>query len=235
MPGMWRIFVLLLCSSLVLAADLEDAKDLYAKGEFLRASKLSATLETSEGFSFAARALAEYGNTRPKSERDDYYSQCEVYARKAVQLNPKNPDGYFEIAVAVGQLANLRDVGYAISTGVPSQIRDNLNTALELNPRHWFAMVVLGRWHAEMTSRGIGWLYGANGGRSLELLELAIKTAPKRILVRVEVALAFLVLDKQKYRARALLEVQTAVKLEPIDFAERRQLERAKDLLEELR
>jgi tetratricopeptide (TPR) repeat protein len=232
---MWRMFVLVLFSSLVLAADLDDAKDLYAKGEFLRASRVAATLETSEGFSFAARALAEYSNTRPKSERDEHYSQCEIYARKAVQQNPKNADGYFEIAVAVGQLANLRDVTYAISSGVPSQIRDNLNTALELNPRHWFAMVVLGRWHAEMTSRGIGWLYGANGGRALELLELAIRTAPKRILVRVEVALALLVLDKPKYRDRAKAEIQTAVKLEPTDFAERRQLERAKDLLEEWR
>jgi tetratricopeptide (TPR) repeat protein len=232
---MWKFFALLAFFGLVLAADLEDAKALYSKGEFLRASRMAAGLESSEGFSFAARALAEYSNTRPKSERDEYYSQCEVYARKAVQLNPKNADAYFEIAVAVGQLANLRDVTYAISSGVPSQIRDNLNTALELNPRHWFAMVVLGRWHAEMTSRGIGWLYGANAGRSLELLELAIKTAPKRILVRVETALAFLTLDKQKYRERAVAELQTAIKLEPTDFAERRQLERAKDLLEELR
>jgi tetratricopeptide (TPR) repeat protein len=232
---MWRFFVLLVFSSLVLAADLDDAKEHYSKGEFLRASKVAAALDSSEGFSFAARSLAEYSNTRPKNERDEYYSQCEVYARKAVQLNPKNADGYFEIAVAVGQLANLRDVTYAISSGVPSQIRDNLNTALEYNPRHWFAMVVLGRWHAEMTSRGIGWLYGANGGRSLELLELALKTAPKRILVRVETALAFLILDKQKYRERAKSELQIAVKLEPSDFAERRQLERAKDLLEDLR
>lgn len=232
---MWRFLFLLLFSSLVLAADLDDAKELYAKGEFLRASRIAASVETSEGYSFAARALAEYGNTRPKSERDDYYTQCEQYARKAVALNPKNPDGYFEIAVAVGQLANLRDVSYAISAGVPSQIRDNLNTALELNPRHWFAMVVLGRWHAEMTVRGIGWLYGANAGRALELFELALKTAPKKILVRVEAALGFLVLDKQKYLERAKRELETALKLEAADFAERRQLERAKDLLEDLR
>jgi hypothetical protein len=53
--------------------------------------------------------------------------------------------------------------------------------------------------------------------------------------VRVEVALALLVLDKQKYRDRAKAELQIAVKLDPIDFAERRQFERAKDLLEEWR
>ncbi len=219
-------------SSLVLAADLDDAKELYTKGEFLRASKVAADLDTSEGYALAARSLAEYASGRPRDERDDFYTICEKYARKAVQLNPKNADGYFEIAVAVGQLANLRDAGYALSTGVPSQIRDNLGQALELNPRHWFAMVVLGRWHAEMTSRGIGWLYGANGDRALELLELAIKTAPKRLLVRVESALAFLVLDKQKYRDRAKRELETAVKLEPTDAAERRQLERAKRELE---
>ncbi len=230
-----RFFLLLLLSSLALAADLDDAKELYAKGEFLRASQMAATLETSAGFSFAARSLAEFASSRPRDERDELYSLCERYARKAVLLNPKNADGYFEIAVAVGQLANLRDAGYAISTGVPSQIRDNLNLTLDLNPKHWFAMVVLGRWHAEMTSRGIGWIYGANGDRTVELLELAIKTAPKRILVRVETALAFLVLDKQKYRERAKRELETAIKLEVIDAAESRQFERAKRELENWR
>lgn len=67
------------------------------------------------------------------------------------------------------------------------------------------------------------------------MLELAIKTAPKRILVRVEVSLAFLVLDKQKYRDRAKRELETAVKLEPTDAAERRQCERAKRELENWR
>jgi hypothetical protein len=161
MAFMWRIFVLVLFSSLVLAADLDDAKDLYAKGEYLRASKLAASLETSEGYSFAARALAEYSNTRPKAERDEQYSQCEVYARKAVQLNPKNADGYFEIAVAVGQLAALRDVTYAISSGVPSQLKHRprvqpaplvcdgcLGTLARRNDftRHW--LVVRRKWWA---------------------------------------------------------------------------------------
>ena len=68
-----RLILILLFSSLVLAADLGDAKDLYADGDFLRASKLAASLDTSEGYSFAARALAEYSNTRPRNERDDYY------------------------------------------------------------------------------------------------------------------------------------------------------------------
>lgn len=230
-----RFFLLWLLSGLALAAGLDDAKELYSKGEFLRASQIAADLETSAGFSFAARSLAEFASSRPRDERDELYSTCERYARKAVQLNSKSADGYFEIAVAVGQLANLRDASYAISAGVPSQVRDNLNQALELNPKHWFAMVVLGRWHAEMTSRGIGWIYGANGDRAVELLELAIRTAPKRILVRVETALAFLVLDKQKYRERAKRELETAVKLEVIDAAERRQFERAKRELENWR
>ena len=230
-----RLILLLLLSSLALAANLDEAKDLYFKGEFLRASQIAADLETSVGFSFAARSLAEYAASRPRDERDELYSTSERYARKAVQINSKNADGYFEIAVAVGQLANLRDASYAISTGVPSQIRDNLNQTLELNPKHWFAMVVLARWHAEMTARGIGWIYGANGDKAIELLELAIKTAPKRILVRVETALAFLVLDKQKYRERAKRELETAIKLEVTDAAERRQFERAKRELENWR
>jgi tetratricopeptide (TPR) repeat protein len=230
-----RFLLLLLFSSLALAADFNEAKELYADGDFLLASRIAARQGTSEGFSFAARSLAEHASSRPRDERDELYSTCEVYARKAVQLNNKNADGYFEIAVAIGQLANLRDAGYAISTGVPSQVRDNLNQALELNPKHWFAMVVLGRWHAEMTSRGIGWIYGANGDRAIELFELAIKTAPKRILVRVETALAFLVLDKQKYQNRAKRELEIAIKLEVTDAAEKRQFERAKRELENLR
>ncbi len=230
-----RFLAVLLFSSFVLAANLNDAKNLYAKGEYFKASQLAASFDSSDGYAFAARALSEHASDQADSKQELLFARCEMYARQAIKLNPKNADGYFEIAVAVGQLGRLRDITYAITNGVASQVRDNLQTALELNPKHWYAMIVLGRWHTELAARGVGWLYGANGDRALQLFENAIKLEPKRILVRVEVASGLLVLDKTKYLDRAKRELEIAIKLEPIDHSEKQQLERAKRDLERLR
>jgi hypothetical protein len=230
-----RILAFLLFSSFVLAANLDDAKRLYAKGEYLKASQLAASFDSSEGYAFAARALSEHASNQADNKQEPLFAQCEMYARQAVKLNPKNADAYFEIAVAVGQLGRLRDITYAISNGVASQVRDNLQTALELNPRHWYAMIVLGRWHTELAARGVGWLYGASGDRAVQLFDNAVKLEPKRILVRVEVASGLLVLDKTKYLDRAKRELEIAVKLEPSDYGEKQQLERAKRDLAQLK
>jgi tetratricopeptide (TPR) repeat protein len=230
-----KILTVLLFSSLVLAASLDDAKRLYAKGEYLKASQLAATFDSSDGYAFAARALGEHAAEQPENKQEALFSQCEKYARQAVKMNPKNADGYVEIAAAMGQLGRLRDIAFAISSGVASQVRDNLEKALELNPKHWFAMFVLGRWHAELTARGVGWLYGASGDRALQLFDSAIKLEPKQIVVRVEVAIGLLTLDKNKYLERAKRELEIAVKLEPSDYYDRQKLEQAKRELARLK
>jgi tetratricopeptide (TPR) repeat protein len=205
------------------AQSLETAQSLYAKGAFLEAYKTALALNTSAGFAFAARNLDHVAGDQPAAKREALYVECEALARKAIALDAKNADGYFELGAAVGHL------------GVATQVRDNFERALQLNPRHILALGALGRWHAEIVSRGVGFLFGGDAGKVTTLFERAIAADPKSIFARVEYARSLLVLDAKvnRNKARELLEV--AVSLTARDFVEGQLLEEAGRELVKLR
>ena len=95
-------------------------------------------------------------------------------------------------------------------------------------------MVAYGLWHAEIVAKGVGWVYGANEGASINFFERAITIEPKIIIHRVEYAKGMLLLNRDKYKAAAKSQLELAIKLEPRDAADKLDLERAKRDLAEL-
>lgn len=225
---MRKLLMVLLLGSLAFAASLKEAQTLFVKGDFQEASKMAAGLNTADGFVLAAKANSIYAGTRPESEADANYSKSEDFARKAIKLDDKNADGYFELARATGRLSQIRGVAQAILQGLATVVRDNLNKALELNPKHAGAMVALALWHIEVSSKGAGWLYGADSGKAVPLFEQAIKLEPDTIIHRVEYAKGLLTLDKNKNKAKAIEILEAAIKLKTNDAAEELDLARAK-------
>jgi tetratricopeptide (TPR) repeat protein len=217
------------------AEPLEDAKTLFARGSFLEASRLAEGVNTSVGLAFAARALSEYAAEQPQANREALYVQCERLARRAIALDSRSADGFFELGAAVGNLSNLRGAAYAVVNGVATQVRDNFERALERNPRHVLALVALGRWHAEIVARGVGFLFGGDAVRVLALFDRALGADPKSIFVRLEYARALLVLDASKNRARARGLLEAALELEPRDYLERKHASRVSLELAKLR
>ena len=227
----YLLALLLVCSGLVLAGN-DEAKALYAKGRFLEASKLAASAGNAEGFALAARSLSQHAGGQPQSEQDELYATCEGYARKAIALEPKYANGYFELSAAVGELGRLRGAGWAFVNGVATVVKENLEKAIALDPKLAIARVALGRWHAEITARGVAFLFGGDAAQTFKQFDEAVRLEPKSIMVRRNYARAMLILDKQKYADRARSQLEIAVKLEPEDYAEGQELERAKrDLL----
>ena len=216
------------------AQSLEDAQGLFASGKFLEASKMSAALNTSPGYAFAARGLDWYASDQPTAKQEALYVQCEGYARKAVDLNPRNSDAYFELGAAIGRLGGLRGAANAFLNGVAGQVKSNFERALELNPRQVLALIGLGRWHAEVVSRGVGGLFGGDGAQVKTLFERALMVDPKSIAVRLEYAKALLMLDEKGNRSLARKLLEDASDLTPRDVAERRQLMAAQRLLAKL-
>jgi tetratricopeptide (TPR) repeat protein len=225
---------MLLISS-ALAQKLEDAKELYADGEFLRASQVARTLESSDGFALAARALYEYAMEQPLAKREPLMVQCEKFAKNALELDPNNADAYFELGAGAGQFALLRGTVWAFLNGIPQQIRNHFEKAIALEPRHTFAMVALSRWHAEVVVGGGGFLYNASAEEALSLLNRAVRLEPKNINIRVNFAETLMVLDATKNRAAAKNQLEVAVTLTPRDALERKALENARRGLEKLR
>jgi tetratricopeptide (TPR) repeat protein len=227
---------LLIGASVALAAGtIQDAKNLYAKGEFLKASTTAAELNTAEGEAFAAKALSLYAATQPEKSQDELYSKAETYARAAIKLNPKYAEGYMEVARALGRLSQLRGVLTALSQGYGNQIRDNIEKCLEYDKDHAGAMIAYGLWHSEIIAKGVAWLYGADSNKAIEYFKKAIKLEPKTIIHRVEYARGLTLLDKKKYLNEAVDQLEVAVGLTPNDAAEKLDLARAERELASLK
>jgi hypothetical protein len=221
------IAAILLVTSFALAAGLQDAKDLYAKGEFQKATETAVTAGGADGLAFAAKANSIYANTRPAGEQEPLYVKSESYANQAIKLDAKNDAGYFELARAIGRLSQLRGVAAALLQGLGTKVKENLDKALSLNPKNASAWVATGLWHAEIVAKGVAFLYGADAGKVAPAMEKAVALEPDQIIHRVEYAKALLLLDpKNKPKAIELLE--KAVTLKVNDVAEGFDLERAK-------
>ena len=221
------IAAILLVTSFAFATGLQDAQALYTKGEFQKATETAVAAGGADGFAFAAKANSIFASTRPAGEQEGIYIKSEGYANQAIKLDAKNDDGYLELARAIGRLSQLRGVLAALTQGLGTKVKDNLDKALSLNPKNASAWVALGLWHAEIVAKGVGFLYGADGGKVAPAMEKAIALEPDQIIHRVEYAKALMLLDaKNKPKAIELLE--KAVTLKVNDVAEGFDLERAK-------
>ena len=221
------IAAILLLTSFALAAGLQDAQALYAKGEFQKATETAVAAGGADGLAFAAKANSIFANTRPGPEQEALYVKSESYANQAIKLDAKNDAGYFELARAIGRLSQLRGVAAALLQGLGTKVKENLDKALGLNPKNASAWVALGLWNAEIVAKGVGFLYGADAGKVAPAMEKAIALEPDQIIHRVEYAKALMLLDaKNKPKAIELLE--KAVTLKVNDVAEGFDLERAK-------
>lgn len=229
----WLMAVL----SLMLVANaqsLEDAQGLFAVGKYLEASKMSAALGSSAGFTFAAYTLGVHAGDQPKDQQEGLFVQCEQYARKALELNKANADAHAQLGVALGRLSGLRGAAYALLNGVVGQVKGSFERALELNPRQVIALIGLGRLHAELVSRGAGAMFGGDGALVKPLFERAVQADPKGIGVRLEYARALIVLDATANRAQVRKLLESASDLTPRDALERRQLKSVERLLAKL-
>jgi hypothetical protein len=216
------------------ATPIQDAQKLYAKGDFKAAFDTAADVDSAEGQAFAAKANSIYAGTQPENKQEPMYAVSEKYANNAIKLNSKYAPGYFELARALGRLSQLRGTLAALSQGLGTKIKTNLETCLDLDRSSASCMVAFGLWHAEIVAKGVGWVYGANEGASLNFFERAIAVEPKIIIHRVEYAKGMLLLNRDKYKAAAKSQLEIAVKLEPRDAADKLDLERAKRDLADL-
>ncbi|HWG83835.1 MAG TPA: tetratricopeptide repeat protein [Deinococcales bacterium] len=223
---------LALLAGAALAATLGDAQALYASGRLQEAAAAAAALGTAPALTLAARASNVLAGTLPARDQEGAYRRAHDYASRAIGLDARFPPAYLERARATGRIAEMVGPLRALADGSATRARDDLETALRLDPRSPDAMVGLGAWHARVAAAGAAWLYGADAIRVQPYFEEAIRLSPRVIAFRVEYAVALRALGKPD-QARA--QVEAAVKLTPDDYAERLELERARKLLAEYR
>jgi tetratricopeptide (TPR) repeat protein len=101
-----------------------------------------------------SRAYTDCAAAAPHEKQGQLSAESERLARKCVALYPDSSQSHFILSLALGREANL--VGGKRRIALSKEIEIEANKALELNPRHYGAMHILGRWHYGIAS--LSWI-----------------------------------------------------------------------------
>lgn len=98
----------------------------------------------------AAREAVDVGEFAPAAERDSVYTLAEQYARRAVEANPGDAEGHFNLSRALGRRA--LSLGKRDRVKYAGDVRTHALEALKLNPKHPGALHVMGMWNYNVMS-----------------------------------------------------------------------------------
>jgi tetratricopeptide (TPR) repeat protein len=98
----------------------------------------------------AAREAVDVGEFAPAAERDSLYTLAEQYARRAVEANPGDAEGHFNLSRALGRRA--LSLGKRDRVKYAGDVRTHALEALKLNPKHAGALHIMGMWNYNVMS-----------------------------------------------------------------------------------
>lgn len=184
----------------------------------------------------ASRSAVDIGSYMPdESRRTNLFSTAEQYARRALALNPDNPEGHFALARALGKTALAQSprgrVKYA------TEIRSHALECLKLDPNNGGCLHVMGMWNAEvMRLNGFTRMLAKNflGGRifgsaswneALSYMQRSVASDPNRIVHHLDLSGVYRdTNDKVHERS----ELNAVLRLPEADFNDHRYKDEAK-------
>lgn len=209
----------------------------FHAGEFQKA--VEAGLKAGgAGITVANKAQAIYANYLEKSEKKKLELFLEVAERAEAQQaeDPKNAAAWYYQAYALGRYSQGISVTKALAQGLGGKVKNALETAIKLAPKHADAHIALGAFHAEVIDK-VGSLLGKTQGASkdagLKHFKEALKLNPDSAIARVEYANGLVMLEGEKKMKEAEKLYQEAAECVPVDAMECLDVEMARAELEE--
>ena len=162
----------------------------------------------------AAREAVDVGEFNASAEeRDRLYSMAELYARRAVEANPTDAEGHFNLARGLGRKA--LSLGARDRVKYAGDVRTHALEALKLNPRHPGALHVMGMWNYNVmrlsgmsrfmakTFLGGRVFDSANWAEAQRYMEESVASEPHRLVHHLDLARVYAGRgDKEKARAQ---------------------------------
>lgn len=215
-----------------------DAWIAFHAGDFQGAAELGAKAGA-DGVNVANKAQSIYANYLETSEKKklELFEEVAARAEKLQREQPKNANAFYWQAYALGRYAQGISIVKALAQGIGGKVKNALETAIKLTPKHADAHIALGTYHAEVIDKVgamIGGLtYGAKKDVALKNYQTAIKLNPDSAIARIEYANGLVMLEGKKALNQAEKLYAEAAACEPLDAMERLDVEQAKAEIED--
>ena len=207
------------------AAALQDAWRAFHRGDFEAAYDGGVALKAL-GASVAIKAggiHATYLVDGVAAKTARYEALVEL-ADEAVAALPDEANSHYRRAFAIGRLSQTISIGKALAQGLAGKVRDSLDAALELAPKHAEAHTAMALYHGEIIGKigaMIGGLtYGAKAAEAEKHIKAALKLTPDSPIAHIEHGNLLLLLHGDKQEDAAAAAYEKAVKLKPVDAME---------------
>ncbi|HKB55870.1 MAG TPA: hypothetical protein VKD22_17875 [Ramlibacter sp.] len=206
---------------------------LLHNGEFQQAAE--AGLRAGDaGLTVANKATCMYANYLETREKVRLELFTEVARRAEAQAARQagNPNAWYWQAYALGRYSQAISVAKALAQGLAGRVKEALERAIKLQPRHADAHIALGTFHAEVIDKVgplvAGMTYGAKKDLGLKLFEDALKLNPVSPIAMIEYANGLLMLDGDDRMPQATRLYEQAAGCEPVDAVEHLHVELAR-------
>jgi tetratricopeptide (TPR) repeat protein len=177
----------------------------------------------------ASRSAVDLGSAeRNEDKRQVEFKSGEKYARLAVEVNPSDAEGHFNLARALGKNALTQSPRSRIKYA--KDVRNQALECLKIDPKHAGCLHVMGMWNAEvmrlngftkMVAKNFlgGQIFAsANWAEAKRYMEASVANDPNRIVHHLDLAGVYRDMgDKAKARA----EYETVMKLPNTDYNDR--------------
>lgn len=206
---------------------------LYHNGEFQKSAE-AGIKAGGDGITAANKATSMYATYLETKEKTKLDLFMEVAARAEAQqkTDPKNANAWYWQAYALGRYSQGISVAKALAQGLGTKVKQSLEQAIKLSPKHADAHVALASFHAEVIDK-VGSLiggmtYGAKKDAGLNLYKEAIKLNPSSAISLIEYANGLIMLEGDKKMKDATKLYEQAAACKPLDASERLDVEMAK-------
>lgn len=205
---------------------LQDAWRAFHRGDFSEAVRLGLSIGLL-GYNAANKATniyATYLETAVEKKKT-LFLEAAKRAEELQEAAPSLCNAWYLHAQALGRYSQDTSVMTALAQGLGGKIKQSLDRALKLEPRHADAHLALGVYHAEIIGK-VGTLvgsltYGASEEAALRHFKKALDLAPHAAIMHIEYANGLLALFGKSKAAEARQLYEEAARCDPADAMER--------------
>jgi tetratricopeptide (TPR) repeat protein len=226
------------CEPLPKEAAVLQAWVLFHNGDFQKAAE-TGLKAGGAGITVANKATSIYANYLENKEKTKLELFMEVAQRAEAQqaADPKNANAWYWQAYALGRYGQGISVAKALAQGLGTKVKNSLEQAIKLSPKHADAHIALAAFHAEVIDK-VGSLiggmtYGAKKDVGLSLFKESLKLNPGSAIAMIEYANGMVMLEGDKKMKEATKLYEQAAASSPMDAMERLDVEMAKAELED--